>query len=188
MMKKIAGILSLLLCTVLIPGLQVKAAPSENTRYVTLSSSEHSVEVDKDNAMVQYMNLNYGQVVQEGEKFYLRLKFAAKRYNIKNDKPGAPTDLLSGLEYKNGEYFVDVTDSFQDENREVFYSSSKLSGDRYLKIYSARIPLDITSFEEAGNTSVRIKATVSAKDYETTLHLEEVTEEKPTEETLSFLK
>lgn len=179
MMKKIAGILSLLLCTVLLPGLQVKAAPSENTRYVTLSSSEHSVEVDKDNAMVQYMNLNYGQVVQEGEKFYLRLEFAAKRYNIKNDKPGAPTDLLSGLEYKNGEYFVDVTDSFQDENREVFYSSSKLSGDRYLKIYSARIPLDITSFEEAGNTSVRIKATVSAKDYETTLHLEEVTEEKP---------
>lgn len=83
MMKKIAGILSLLLCTVLLPGLQVKAAPSENTRYVTLSSSEHSVEVDKDNAMVQYMNLNYGQVVQEGEKFYLRLKFAAKRYNIK---------------------------------------------------------------------------------------------------------
>lgn len=53
--------------------------------------------------MVQYMNLNYGQVVQEGEKFYLRLEFAAKRYNIKNDKPGAPTDLLSGLEYKNGE-------------------------------------------------------------------------------------
>lgn len=179
MMKKIAGILSLLLCTVLLPGLQVKAAPSENTRYVTLSSSEHSVEVDKDNAMVQYMNLNYGQVVQEGEKFYLRLEFAAKRYNIKNDKPGAPTDLLSGLEYKNGEYFVDVTESFQDENREVFYSSSKLSGDRYLKIYSARIPLDITSFEEAGNTSIRIKATVSAEDYETTLHLEEVTEEKP---------
>ena len=61
----------------------------------------------------------------------------------------------------------------------MFYSSRKLSGDRYLKIYSARIPLDITSFEEAGNTSVRIKATVSAKDYETKLHLEEETERKP---------
>ena len=161
-LKKIPFLMAFLLCAMLLwAGTITVSADAGQTKEKDVAFSLGEITTDQSQGktyLTQYVETSGGKIVEENGKYYLKIQYRAGNYT-KNKTTDA---ITYDKTWTSGYFKVTVNDTeydmYEDKNNtvDVLTSEDKFTKS-YYRIATGKIPLDISSFEEATGKKLSVK-------------------------------